>query len=80
VPGETKLTKWLDPPIGFSEHDAPNAVARECPLKQCLGPNCDANGEALLPNIGLRRHVRSRREPHTLNRSRIAYGARGMGA
>jgi hypothetical protein len=35
-----------------------------------LGPKCVAFGEALVPNIGLRRHVRSRPEPPTLNRTR----------
>ena len=49
------------PPTRFS-HRAP----RECPLKRCLGPKRATFRWALDPKIGLRRHVRSRPIPRTL--------------
>jgi hypothetical protein len=64
------------PPTRFS-----NRALRECPLKRGLGQKRAAFGGALHPKIGLRRHVRSRPTPHTLQANiPRSFGARGQGA
>jgi len=71
--------------VAFISGNAPptrssQRVLRECPLKRCLGPKRATFGEAPHSKIGLRRHVRSRPTPRTLQanipRSFEAWGRR----